>query len=116
MSQPRIVPQSEWRSFFDLASKALLGKRAEVEVASLDLGDQIVAEWVPMIGITYDSRDDLLEIALDGADHLIRGPRQIVVDEGPTGLTSVAVTDADGVTQVVRMKDPLMLPPSQLHT
>ena len=31
-------------------SKALLGKRAEIEVASLDLGDQIAVEWIPMLG------------------------------------------------------------------
>ena len=37
-------------------SKALLGKWAEIEVASLDLEDQIVAEWVPLLGITYEVR------------------------------------------------------------
>jgi len=57
----RQLPKSEWRGFFDLMSKALLGKRAEIEVASLDVGDQTVDEWVPLIGITYDSRDDLLD-------------------------------------------------------
>jgi hypothetical protein len=52
------VPRDEWREFFDRLSTTLLGKWAEVEVASLDLGDQIVAEWVPMLGITYDSEDN----------------------------------------------------------
>jgi hypothetical protein len=41
----------------------LVGKRAKVEAASLDLGDQIVAEWVPLLGVTYDARDDLLDVA-----------------------------------------------------
>jgi hypothetical protein len=93
-------------------SKALLGKSAEIEVASLDLGDQIVAEWVPLLGITYDSKDDLLDVALDRTGHLIRHPRQIAVEERAGGLVMVAVTDADGVNQVVRLKDPLMLPPA----
>lgn len=112
MSQLQIVPQSEWRPFFDRMSKALLGKRAEIEVASLDLGDQIVAEWVPMLGITYDSGDDLLDVALDRANHLIRHPREILVEEGQTGLESVAVVDGDGTRQIVRLREPLMLPPS----
>jgi hypothetical protein len=112
MSQLLSVPKSEWRPFFDRMSAALLGKWAEVEVASLDLGDQIVAEWVPMLGITYDSRDDLLDVALDRASHLIRHPREIVVEEGLTGLTSVAVVDEDGSRQVVRLKEPLKLPPA----
>jgi len=103
------VPQAEWRDFFDRMSKALTGKWAEIEVASLDLGDQIAAEWVPMLGITYDSKDDLLDVALDRYDHLIRHPKQIVVDEDQGGVASVAVVDADGTTQIVRMKQPLML-------
>jgi hypothetical protein len=104
------VPQTEWRTFFDRMSKALLGKRAEIEVASLELGDQITAEWIPMIGITYDSGDDLLDVALDRADHLIHHPREIVVEEGPSGLASVAVVDQEGTRHVVRLKDPLALP------
>jgi hypothetical protein len=93
-------------------SKALLGKRAEIEVASLDLGDQIVAEWIPLIGITYDSRDDLLDVALDRSNHLIRHPREILVEETAGGLASVAVLDEDGARQIVRLKEPLMLPPA----
>ena len=74
MSQLRAVPKQKWRGFFDAMSKELLGKRAEIEVASLDLGDQIVLDSAPMIGITYDSGDDLLDIALDGTNHMIRNP------------------------------------------
>ena len=111
MSKLMTVPPSEWRSFFDRLSKGLLGKWVEIEVASRDLGDQITAEWIPMFGITYDSRDDLLDVALDRIDHLIWHPKEIVVEEGPTGVTSVAVVDNEGVRQVVRMKEPLMLPP-----
>lgn len=111
---PVDVPQTEWRQFFDRMSNGLLGKWAEVEVAALDLGDQITAEWIPMIGITYDSRDDLLDVALDRYDHLILHPRKVVVDEAADGgLASVAVVDADGQTQIVRMKTPLMLPPPE---
>lgn len=105
------IPHEQWRPFFDRISKALLGKRAEVEVASLDLGDQITAEWIPLLGITYDSRDDLLDVAFDRANHLIRHPSQIVVDQTAAGVASVAVIDGDGVRQVIKLKDPLRLPP-----
>jgi len=106
------IPQEQWRTFFDRMSKALLGKWAEVEVASLDLGDQVTAEWIPLLGITYDSRDDLLDVAFDRANHLIRHPNQIVVDETAAGLASVAVVDGEGVRQIVRLKEPLRLPPA----
>jgi Family of unknown function (DUF5335) len=112
MTQLLSVPRSEWRSLFDRMSKALLGKRAEIEVASLDLGDQIAAEWIPMLGITYDSRDDLLDVALDRFDHLIRHPKEILVAEDATGVATVAVVDGEDVRQVIRLKEPLMLPPA----
>ena len=37
----RKIDKPEWRAFFDWLSQGLLGARAEIEVASLDLGDQI---------------------------------------------------------------------------
>jgi hypothetical protein len=97
MAQLLTVPRTEWTRFFDRISESLLGKRAEM--ASLDLGDQIVAEWVPMLGITYDSKNDLVDVALDRVDHLIRRPREVVVDQGATGVSSVAIVDADGARQ-----------------
>jgi uncharacterized protein DUF5335 len=109
MPQLRTLPKSEWRPFFDRMSDALLGKRAEIEVASLDLGDQIVAESVPILGITYDANDDLLDVALDRSSHLIHHPAEIVVEETQTGLASVAVVDSEGTRQIVRLKEPLML-------
>ena len=112
MSTLLTVPHSEWQGFFDRMSKALLGKWAEIEVASLSLGDQIVAEWIPLLGITYDAKDDLLDVALDRSNHLIRHPREIVVEETDGGLASVAVVDGDDERQVVRLREPLALPPA----
>ena len=47
MAQVVTVPQAEWKAYFNQMSKALIGKRAEIEVASLELGDQIAVEWIP---------------------------------------------------------------------
>jgi hypothetical protein len=115
MSSLRSIPKAEWRSFFDRVSQATLGKWAEIEVASMDLGDAIVAEWVPMIGITYDSRGDVLEVALDRIAHPIRHPTEIVVEEDERGLKSVAVLDGEGARQIINLKRPLMLPPAMAH-
>ena len=109
MSNLHAVPRSEWRGFFDGMSKALAGKWAEIEVAALELGDQIVVEWIPLHGITYDSKDDALDVSLENLNHVIRHPREIVVDEAPGGLASVAVIDGEGARQIVRLKDPLKL-------
>jgi len=59
--------------------------------------------------ITYDSKDDALDVALEGLSHEIPHPREIVVDETPAGLASIAVVDGDGARQVVRLKEPVNL-------
>jgi hypothetical protein len=106
----RKLEKSQWRAYFDRMSKALVGKRAEIEVASLKLGDQIAAEWLPLLGISYDPKNDVLEIALEGMDHLIHKPSEVYVEEQGLELSSLEVVDADGVRQIVVLRDPLMLP------
>ncbi len=49
-------------------------------------------------------------MATDRSNDLIRHPREIVVEKTLTGLASVAVVDEDGAQQVVRLREPLMLP------
>lgn len=63
-----------------------------------------------MLGVTYDSKDDVLDIALDRTDHLVYRPTASAVLESDGGLASIAVTAADGSTQIVRLKEPLALP------
>lgn len=104
-----------WQPFFDTLTKSLTGSLAEVEVASLDLGDQIAAEWTPLVGISYDPRDDIVDVALAGLDHRVRAPRDIYVDYDASGLVSLAIIDADDVQQIVKLKTPLALPPAAVH-
>ena len=106
----RKIDEPEWRAFFDWLSQGLLGARAEIEVASLDLGDQIEAEWLPLFGITYDHKDDVVEIALEGVDHLIYGPREVWADLNVGEMISFEVIDDRGVSQIIKLRQPLMLP------
>jgi hypothetical protein len=101
------IDRRGWQAFCDTFSHALVGKRAEIEVASLDLGDQIVAEWLPLRGISYDRKDDVVVIALDGVDHMIRSPREFHADY---------VVDDEDRRQIIRFADPLALPaPADPH-
>ena len=106
----RKLEKSKWRAFFDGLSKIIEGKQAEIEVASLALGDQIEAEWLPLLGLAYDPKDDLFEVALDGVDHMIPKPREIYLDDDVGGLISIEVVDAEGTRQIIKLRDPLMLP------
>ena len=105
------IDRSRWAPFLDTITNSLIGKQAEIEVVSLDLGDQIEAEWAPLIGITYDRKNDLIEIALEELDHLIRSPRELFIDYAVGEVVAaIEIVDADGNRQIVRFKDPLALP------
>jgi hypothetical protein len=106
----RNLEKPEWTTYFNRVARGLLGKRAEIEVASLSLGDQLEAEWVPILGISYDSRKDDIVISLDGLEHFIHQPRTVYVDEELAELTSFEIIDSEGVSHIVRLREPLMLP------
>ncbi len=109
----RKLEKPDWRPYFDHLSKVLVGCQAEIDVTSLTLVDQVQAKWLPLFGIVYDPKDDLVEVALEGLDHLIRKPRDISIEEGNGLLARVEIIDADGIRQNVKLKEPLMLPPPQ---
>ena len=104
------LDKSEWGAFFNRVAKGLVGKRAEIEIASLALGDQIEAEWLPILGIVYDPKTDIVEVALEGLDHMIHHPAEIYVDIGGGELANVEVIDDAGVGHIIKLRDPLMLP------
>jgi len=106
----RTLPKSEWKTYFDHLSKHLIGERAEVKIAGLASGDHIEARWVPLIGITYEPKGDVLEIALERLGHLIHQPRDIVVTDSPEGLESMEIVDSEGCKQIVKLMKPLRYP------
>jgi hypothetical protein len=107
------LSKQTWRPFFDRVSKSLVGKRAEVEIASLNLGDQVAVDWLPLIGISYDPKDDVLDVALEGFDHLINAPRRLRVQRDNGQLKAIEVVDDEQIHHIVKLKDPLALPGEQ---
>jgi hypothetical protein len=93
-----------------MSKSLLVGKQVEIEVIGLSMGAQIEQEWIQLLGITYDPKDDLIEILVEGLDHLIPKPREVWVDHDAIGLASIEVVDADDVRQIIRLREPLMLP------
>jgi hypothetical protein len=106
----RKLDKKEWAAYFNRVSKELEDAEAEIEVMSLALGDQIEAEWLPLFGIIYDPKDDLVEVAVENIDHMINKPREINVDEQGGMLVNVEIIDADGVRQIVKLREKLLLP------
>ena len=70
----------------------------------------VMGRRLPLLGITYDSKDDLLEIALEGLDHLINKPLAISVDDDPEGLIGMEIVDSEGRRHILKLTDPLRRP------
>jgi hypothetical protein len=105
------VEKPAWHAYLDQVSKTLTGKRVEIEVDALNIGQQIEAKWLPLWGIVYDQKNDLIEVILDGLDHMITKPQELYVDHNLDNVTSFEVVDADNTRQIIKLHDPIMLPP-----
>ncbi|HYI69638.1 MAG TPA: DUF5335 family protein [Skermanella sp.] len=97
------LDEHDWARYFNDAASTLRGRKATVEVVAPDIGAQFAAVGLDVIGIAYDPKNRLLEVALDGMDHLIRHPQEIYVDETPHGLAVVEATDGSGRKHIVQI-------------
>ena len=104
------IDKPQWTTFCELLTTQLPGKRAEIEVASMEFGVQTEARWLPIMGVTYDSRMDAFEITLDGLDHMIFRPLEVYAEFGFAGIESLAIVERNA-WQIVVLRAPLMLSP-----
>ena len=104
------LEKDAWPGYFNAISKILPGQQAEIEVNSLRIGAQLEADYAPLLGIVYDRKSEVLEVLLEGLDHTIPHVREIYIDHDGVKLNSVAVTDDEGVQQIIRLRDPVALP------
>jgi hypothetical protein len=77
---------------------------------SVEFGCQVEVHRSPMLGMTYDRRNDVLELLIGDLDHLIRAPRELYFDDAPLGRMALQIVDANGVRQIVTLQYPPMLP------
>jgi hypothetical protein len=97
--------KADWRPFFDRISRSLTGRRAEIAIVTPMDGEQIEAEWVPLLGISYDPKNDVIDIILDGLDHRIAQPQSVISEERGRELYSLEIVDRDGVSQSVLVRE-----------
>lgn len=105
----RALARAEWRRYCDGVSKATAGRRVELDVASLDLGDRVEARWLPLVGLVFDARRDVLEVALDGVSHSIISPRDFLLEETERGLVAIEIVAGDDKIETLRFREPLDL-------
>ena len=105
----KMIDSADWRRYLDEISETITERRADVRITSLKLGSQIQAEGIRLLGIAYDPKDRVLEIALEGLDHLIREPVELHVQEGRTGIESLSVMDGEGNRHIVQLEQPIVM-------
>ena len=104
----RTLPRNEWGPYFDRFSKTKdkAGRidYTEIRVFSSEFGAQRETSWVPLQGVTYDPRGDLLEIVVPGLDHMVTHPVEIHVDEAGDVLERFEVIRDDGTREIVEIR------------
>ena len=105
----RVLARAEWRRYCDRVSKAVVGRSVELDVASLDLGDRVEARWLPLLGVVFDARGDVLEIAFENVGHSVLAPREIHLEETERGLVAIEVVAADDTVETLRFREPLQV-------
>ena len=106
------VPIDQLEGYFDNFSSIMPTELVEIEVAALELGDQIGAEWVPLSGITYDPASEEVVVDVDGgkAQHTVKRPQEVVVDEDDDGIHSITIRCGEGHLHILRLKEPKAMP------
>jgi hypothetical protein len=98
--------KAEWGPFLERLSTFLSGSGAAGGKGSLFVVRPAVLS-APIIGVTYDPKDDEVDVAFEAHDHLVHKPVQIFIDEAADGVTALEVVDAEGTRHVLEPYTPL---------
>jgi hypothetical protein len=104
------LERSRWHAYFDEMAHKTLGNQVCLETAVGEFDTRQTSDWLPLTGITYDPKSDVLEVVTDTLDHLIAHPTAISVGYDVEGLHTVSVTDGEGRREIIRLKEPAPLP------
>ncbi len=104
------IQRQDWKAFFDVVDHVLTGQRVELEIASLDRGDQIEIEWTGLDGLSYNPEQDSIRVQTTDESHEIERPTEIFAVEDNMVLRMLTVRDCIGQIQIIRFREPMLLP------
>jgi hypothetical protein len=115
MPATRKLEPNEIQDYFDTFTKHFLRHEAtnlaDVEVTSLDLGDQFEAEGVQLNGVTFDPGKNELDVMFEAGDHRVFKPSEVWVVEEPDGFVqAIEIVLADGVKEIIKVKRAALQP------
>lgn len=108
----RKLESSEWQRYFDEVAKHLPSMRVGISIMGERIGVQSESEDSALVGISYDSNDQVLEIDASSISHRVRNPKEIYVREESGTLSSIEVMADDGTKQIIELRPLPSLPAS----
>ncbi|MCB0719501.1 MAG: DUF5335 family protein [Bacteroidetes bacterium] len=103
------IDKGEWMSFFSALAQDHRRRKqvdyAEVRIMSREIGVQKEVSWLPLIGITYDQRNDVIDLSVENMNHMIQHPKEVFVDDGGNGhVRSIEVMRNDGIVELIEIR------------
>lgn len=100
---------TDWQAYFDKFSKNMSTEHrtdyAEIRILSEEIGSQKETSWLPLKGLTYDSRSEILEVLVENMDHMVLEPSEIYVDENEAGtINALEVIRRDGIKEIIEVR------------
>jgi hypothetical protein len=112
--QTRIVPEDEWIEFADRFSRDHAGWTATVQILHRESGVLLVAEGLPLQGISFDtkgSRPCSVEVSVGETParhvrHVVDMPLHIRAADEPDGSVDLQIEPADGPQTLIHLRAP----------
>ncbi len=108
----RKLERAEWRQYFDGVAKRLPSMRVGVSILGDNIGVQLETENGALLGMSYDSNDEVFEVATSNIAHRVPKPKEIYVREEGGRLSSVEVIAQDDTKQIIELRALPSLPAS----
>ena len=115
------IPKASWPEYFRQLAAQYQGWAVTIELLAGELGDQPVAQGLPLQGISYDpvgsqAGDILVEVGDAGTPfetHLVHRPRVVrVAETRPGEEVDIEIESDEDVTTLVRIRRRPALPPA----
>jgi len=106
------IGSKDWQEKFNLVSKKLDNRNIGIEINGLDIGHQIEAQSVHLKGLSYDPRDNVIQVISDDFEHAIRSPKEVFFTsngENIESIESIEIIDDQDRKQIVTFEAALLL-------
>ena len=109
MDQTLTNDRSTWAGLFETINTERRAQLLTIDVLDGDFGDQLEASGMPFDSLEFDSRSDVIVVAVAGREpgapvvlrHLIHGPQTVDLLDRPHSPLVMRIVDTDGIENLL---------------